>query len=381
MLGQPLRPVQHGQLFSISMPRRAVVKRKLILAIVLAALPLSLVNAVGWRKDSGDLKQVSQSLTGKVLDYTANHGKDNRLFSRAMWERRDLYVYLPPHFDASRRYPLVIYLHGFADDEQSFLRVVPKIDEAICHGLLPPVIIAAPDGAITGEPCLYKPASFFVNSSAGDFEDWVMIDVWDFMTQNFPIRAEREAHVLAGVSMGGGAAFDIGMRNRNCIGVVAGILPALNLRYIDCDGNYMADFNPNRWAWRDRIERPHETIAVFGAGAIRVRISHLLGPLFGTADNALLEVAQHNPIELIDRTRLRNGELDMFVGYGGKDEFNIDAQVESFLYLAKHRGLGVHVAYDPDGHHDAHTAMRLLPHLMQWLAPKLAPYSNGVVSQ
>jgi S-formylglutathione hydrolase FrmB len=353
------------------------VKRKLILAIVLAALPLSFANAIGWRKDSTDLKHISQALRGKVLDYTANHGKDNRLFSRSMWERRDLYVYLPPNFDASRRYPLVIYLHGFADDEQSFLRIVPKIDEAMCHGDLPPAIVAAPDGSVTGEPCLHKPASFFINSAAGDFENWVMVDVWDFLTHNFPIRPEREAHVLAGVSMGGGAAFDLGMRNRDCIGVVAGVFPPLNLRYIDCHGNYMADFNPHTWAWRDRIDRPHETIAVFGAGTIRIRISHLLGPLFGTADSALLEVAQHNPIELIDRTRLRPDELEMFVAYGGKDEFNIDAQVESFLYFAKHRGLGVHVAHDPNGRHDHHTAMRLVPHLIQWLAPRLAPYSHG----
>ena len=49
------------------------------------------------------------------------------------------------------------------------------------------------DGAITGEPCLHKPASFFINSAAGDFENWVMVDVWDFLTQNFPIRPERGA--------------------------------------------------------------------------------------------------------------------------------------------------------------------------------------------
>jgi S-formylglutathione hydrolase FrmB len=354
------------------------VKTKIILAVLIAALPLSLAGAVGWRKDSSELRRVNKSLKGTVLDYTANHGKDNRLFSRALWQRRDLYVYLPPNFDATRRYPLVIYLHGFADDEQSFLRAVEAVDCAIANGEFPPVIIAAPDGSITGEACIHSPASFFINSEAGDFENWVLIDVWDFMAHNFPIRPEREAHVLAGVSMGGGAAYDLGMRNRDAIGVVAGVFPSLNLRWLDCDGNYMGDFHPHRWAWRQKIERPHEPIAVFAAGAVKIRISHLLGPLFGVEDDALGYVAQHNPIELIDRTHLRNGELEMFVAYGGKDEFNIDAQVESFLYLAKCRGLGVHVAYDPQGHHDGHTAMKLLPSMMHWLAPRLAPYSPCV---
>jgi S-formylglutathione hydrolase FrmB len=178
--------------------------------------------------------------------------------------------------------------------------------------------------------------------------------------------------------MGGGAAFDLAMRNRDCFGVVAGMHPPLNLRWVDCDGDYMANFDPHRWGWRNEIKRPHEPIAIFGAGAFKVRLSHLLGPLFGDEDNAIVEISKHNPIELVDRTRLRNGDLEMFVAYVGKDEFNIDAQVESFLYLAKHRGLGVHVVYDPQGHHDAITSMKLLPSMIDWLAPRLAPYSACV---
>ncbi len=353
-------------------------KTKLLIAVVLAALPLSLANAIGWRKDSNEINALNRHLTGKVLDYTANHGRDNRIFSRSMWRRRDLYVYLPPHFDPARRYPLIIYLHGFADDEQSFLKVVPQVDAAIAKGTFPPAIIAAPDGSIKGEPSMHEPASFFINSSAGDFENWILCDLWDFMSSNFPIRPEREAHVLAGVSMGGGAAFDLGIRNRDCIGVVAGIFPPLNLRWIDCDGEYMAKFDPHRWGWRDRMPHPHEPIAVFAGGAIKIRLSHLLGPLFGTDDSALVEIAQHNPIELIDRTNLRNGDLQMFIAYAGKDEFNIDAQVESFLYVAKARGLGMHVVYDPQGHHDSITALKLVPNLLHWLAPRIAPYSPCV---
>jgi len=351
------------------------VRSKLLLAVVVAALPLSFASAIGWRKDGGEINRVNRRLEGRVLDYTANHGHDNRIFSRSMWERRDLYVYLPPHYTANRRYPLIIFLHGFASDEQEFLQVIPQVDEAIAKGSMPPVIIAAPDGSIRGEPSLHEPASFFINSQAGDFENFVLIDVWDFMMGNFPIRPEREAHVLAGVSMGGGASFDLGMRNRDMIGVVAGIFPPLNLRWIGCDGDYMAKFDPKHWAWRDRITRPHEPIAVYCGGAVKVRLSHLLGPTFGITDAALVEVAQHNPIELIDRTHLRNGELEMFVGYVGRDEFNIDAQVESFLYLAKHRGLDVQVVYDALGHHDARSAQKLLPSLLAWLAPRLAPYS------
>ena len=42
-------------------------------------------------------------------------------------------------------------------------------------------------------------------------------------------------------------------------------------------------------------------------------------------------MSRDNPIEMLDTHDLKEGELDMLVAYGRKDEFNIDAQVESFL--------------------------------------------------
>ncbi len=63
----------------------------------------------------------------------------------------------------------------------------------------------------------------------------------------------------------------------------------------------------------------------------------------------------------------------MYIGYAGRDEFNIDAQVESFLYRAKQKGLTVDVGYEPLGHHDNATAQKLLPGVIDWLAVQLGP--------
>ena len=59
------------------------------------------------------------------------------------------------------------------------------------------------------------------------------------------------------------------------------------------------------------------------------------------------------------------------------DGGNIDAQVDSFLYYAKFRGLGIAVAFEPDGHHDGITAMKFMPALIRWLGPQLEPYAPG----
>src|SRR5262249_40442762 len=135
-------------------------------------------------------------------------------------------------------------------------------------------------------------------------------------------------------------------------------------------------FDPCCWGWRTRI-RNCEPVGRFVGGLVTIRLRSVIHPLFGTGPEALEAISRENPIEMIDRLDLQDGVLDMYVAYGGKDEFNLDAQVESFLYRAKERGLGITVAYDPKGRHDAATAKRFFPGIVEWLGPRLAPYSPG----
>ena len=348
-------------------------------AVVLAAIWGGQVQASGWRKDNNELVTLNKRLAGKVMDHTANHGRDLRIMSRSLWQRRDLYVYLPPGFNPEYRYPLMIWLHGFGQDEQSFLKfVVPVLDDAIAKGKLPPLIVAAPDGSVHGEPSVIHPSTFFLDSQLGDYESFVLQDVWDFLCQHYPIRPEREAHILAGVSMGGFAAYNLGIRHRQAFGVVIGIMPPLNLRWTHTEGNHLSDFDPFHWGWRTEVHAKDVVGKYYGLVGLRVR--ELFAPLFDCADgNLLVEMSRINPIELVDRTCLRNGELAMYVAYGGKDEFNIDAQVESFLYLAHFRRLRIDVGYEPDGRHNAVTAMRFAPSIIDWLAPRIACYSPPMV--
>ena len=101
----------------------------------------------------GELERVNRCLRGQILDFTHNHGKDCRIWSPALCAKRDMYVYVPPGFDPAKKYPLGIFLHGAAQDEQFFLKVIAKeFDKAIAASDLPPVIVAAPDGSMLGRP-------------------------------------------------------------------------------------------------------------------------------------------------------------------------------------------------------------------------------------
>jgi S-formylglutathione hydrolase FrmB len=337
-------------------------------------LPVPSAQARDWfGRGRRELEATNTRLHGQVIDYTHNHGADNRIWSETLGEKRDLYIYLPPGFDPAKQYPMIIALHGYAQDEKSFLRSgVGDLDKAMASGLMPAAIIAVPDGSVDGDGCRTRAGSFFINSKAGRFEDFIMQDVWDFVMRNYPILPERESHILMGVSMGGGAAFRLGLRYKERIGIVAGFFPPLNTRYVDCHGRYLRKFDPDCQGLRTDLSRGHEVIGRFYA-VIPISLKRLLDPIYDRKDpNALAQLAWENPFEMLDAANLKDGELAMFIGYGGRDEFNIDAQVESFLYKTKQMGLTVQFAYDPNGHHNYATYARLLPYLFDWLSVRLA---------
>ncbi|MFO0876135.1 MAG: hypothetical protein U0840_02085 [Gemmataceae bacterium] len=102
----------------------------------LAVILIGLAGATGVRahlvpRPLGAVR-VNLCLKGQLIDHTANHGVDHRFWAPALCQKRDMYVYLPPGYDARKCYPLCIYLHGFLSDEINFLELVVKpLDRAI----------------------------------------------------------------------------------------------------------------------------------------------------------------------------------------------------------------------------------------------------------
>lgn len=315
-------------------------------------------------------------LKGRLVDHTNNHGRDRRIWSPALNEKRDLYVYLPPGYDPCKKYPLIVYLHGFNEDECGFVKeVIRPLDRAMASGKLPPAIIAAPDGSPHGLDCLATFGTFFLNSKLGAYEDYLVEDVYGFVMKHYPIRPEAEAHVLMGVSMGGGTAFHHAIRYQDRFKVCVGLFPPLNLRWVSCRGRYLDDFDPCCWGWREDYSRGMEVVGRF-YGVIVFRARRLVQPLYGRRNpNTAALVARENPIEMLDHYAVKPGDLEMYVAYGGQDQFNLDAQIESFLYRARERGLEVGVGYDPKGKHDVRTGLKLMPGMLEWLAPRLERYA------
>jgi S-formylglutathione hydrolase FrmB len=326
------------------------------------------------------LKELNGRLHGQIVDYTHNHGADRRIWSDALQRKRDLYVYLPPGFDPARQYPLIVWFHGILQDERAYLKYLAEpMDQAMACGKLPPSIVMVPDGSLDGSVCYTNAGSFFLNMKAGRYEDWAMTDAWNFVMTHYPVRPEREAHLLTGVSMGGGAAFHLGIKYKDRVKAIAGIFPPVNTRYLDCRGRYRAPFDPDCQGLRTDFSRGHETIGRYFI-VFKVTLRRLFDPLYDRKDpDVAMQVARENPYEMLDLYDVKPGELAMFIAYAGKDEFNLNAQVESFLYKARYMGLKVDTAYDPRGHHDVKTAMRFFPVTRDWIAEQLAPYAATAV--
>ena len=321
------------------------------------------------------LERVNAKIGGRVCDYTFNHGVDRRICSKALDEKRDLYVYVPPGYDGKTQFPFMLWLHGFGHDEKNFLTFVPYLDEGIRTGALPPMVIAAPDGSFKARPAIFNTGSFYLNSKAGRYEDFIVDDIVGFAVKNFAIRPEREARVIAGASMGGYGAYSLGFKHKELFGNIAGIMPSLSMRYLDCNGHYNTHYDPDCVSLRTEFPR-NEVIGRF-YGVILIRQRRMLDPLFGrhNKEDVFATLSANNPIELLETRNVQPDDYKLFIGYAGKDEFNLDAQAEHFLDVAGKRGVRPTVLKVDDGHHNVKTGVRMFPEMARWLKPLVGPYA------
>jgi S-formylglutathione hydrolase FrmB len=321
-----------------------------------------------------NLDHLNGKLQGRVLDFTKNHGADRRINSAILGMPRDLYVYLPPGYDPSQAYPLIIFLHGADIDEHALLdpHVFKALDWMICQGEIPRVVIAAPDGTYDGENRISSTHSLWVNGRGGRFEDHVVSEVLPFMVQTFSIRPEREAHATVGISAGGFGAMSIAMKHRDLFGAVATIAAPLNVRYDTVSGRYSDDFEPA--TYRERTEYdPDMIVARFYLGLVRRRVKKFIEPVYGSGPDVIAAIARDNPADLIMTTGLQPGELALYVNYPGRDNYNFDAQDQSFAWLAAQRGIVVDLADSPSGRHNLPYIERAMPLAFLWLGRHLLP--------
>ncbi|AGA25372.1 alpha/beta hydrolase [Singulisphaera acidiphila] len=325
-------------------------------------------------KSLASLKVINGQLAGRVVDYTHNHGQDRRIFSPILGMPRDLYVYLPPGYSPDKAYPLIVYLHLANIDEHIFIgsNYILQLDRMIQRGEFPPVVVACPDGAISGENRVREAHSFYVNGCQGRFQDHLVQEILPFLMRCYSIRPERGAHAVFGLSAGGFGALGLAIKDRAFFGAVVTMAGPANMRYTTCNQDNLADFDPATYRWNDRYD-PKQVVGRFYCDLKPVYAEKYVTPVFGTGPGVHESIRRENPADLIFTTDLQPGQLDIYMNYPGDDNYNFDAQAQSFAWLAAQKGVAVTLECAPHGHHNLPYFRANHASAYRWLGRHLLP--------
>jgi enterochelin esterase-like enzyme len=126
---------------------------------------------------------------------------------------RSVYVYLPPSYDAdrTRRFPVLYLRHGGGDSEASWSadgRAGVILDNLLAKGKAVPMLIVMPNGMTDGS---------WAGGSSPEAMDALgkemFEDVIPLIEKTYRVAPGRENRGITGLSMGGGQAFTIGLKN------------------------------------------------------------------------------------------------------------------------------------------------------------------------
>jgi S-formylglutathione hydrolase FrmB len=241
-------------------------------------------------------------------------------------------AYLPASFDTdkTRRYPVLYYLHGLGDNEQSLLNMGgwDLIEELRRQGKVGEFVVLAPNAGHT----------FFLNSADGKirYEDFLLQEFMPQMEQKYRVSGAPAQRGITGVSMGGFGALRVAFKYPAKFAAVSAQMPAL-----------IAEIPAN-----------------FAAGGPGSPAS-AMGDVFGTTfDRAYFE---RNNVFYFARTapapQLKR--LKVYFDVGNNDDYGFEQGGEKLHQLLDSRGVPNEFHIYP-GRHDAQFVMRHFAAVIQF---------------
>lgn len=245
-------------------------------------------------------------------------------------------AYLPASFDRdkARHYPVLYYLHGLGDNEQSLLNSGgwDLISELRSEGKIGEFVVLAPSAGHT----------FYINSEDGKlrYEDFFMKEFMPEMEKKYRVQNTRATRGITGVSMGGYGALRLAFKYPEDFSAVSAQMPAL---ITDLPGNISSS-------------------APGSPGS-------LLGDVFGSpfnrayfTRNNVFYFARNDPPTSLKRMKI-------YFNVGNNDDYGFEQGGEQLDQILKSRGIP-HEFHVYTGRHDAQFAIRYFPQVLefQWSA-------------
>ena len=137
-----------------------------------------------------------------------------RYYSTAQDLNRKAYVYVPPTYnqDSDKKYPVLYLRHGGGGNETSWYNegCAPFImDNLLAEGKVTPMIIVMTNGNLEKE----TEGGAYGEEGISIMGKELMDDVIPLIEKNYRVYTDQKNRALAGLSMGGGQSFYIGLKN------------------------------------------------------------------------------------------------------------------------------------------------------------------------
>jgi enterochelin esterase-like enzyme len=152
--------------------------------------------------------------------------------SKTVGVKRKARVYTPPGYSKDKTYPVLYLLHGIGGDENEWPRGgAPDaiLDNLIADKKALPMIVVMPNGRAQKND--RAEGNVFASAPAfAVFEKDLLDDLIPFIEKTYPVKADRAARALAGLSMGGGQSLNFGLGHPDTFAWVGGFSSAPNTK-------------------------------------------------------------------------------------------------------------------------------------------------------
>lgn len=253
----------------------------------------------------------------------------NVIQSRILRDTVHYCVMLPPNYDAAiaghsgrndpapRIYPVLYFLHGLGDNEQTFLKSGgwDLVEDLRQQGEISEFLIVVPEGK----------RGFYINSFNGRvrYNDFFIHEFMPYIESHYSIRRERSARGISGVSMGGYGA----------------------LRFAFADPELFSSVSAESGALI--TESPRELDNMHGPGPLDRELAAVFGnpiDLHHWNENSPFVLAKQN------RKLIRADGLAIYFNCGDEDELGFDKGAEALHKQLDAEGIKHEFHLYPGGH-------------------------------
>jgi len=145
--------------------------------------------------------------------------------------RRRVHVYTPPgyHQNPSKKYPVMLLLHGMGDNDSHWMQLGQAnvvADNLIADSKAKPMLIVMPDGHVNLPPKENEDFRARYRRSRPAFEKDVLEEIIPLVESNYRVKTGRENRAIVGLSMGGGQSLGIGLKNLDQFAWIGGFSSA-----------------------------------------------------------------------------------------------------------------------------------------------------------